>query len=93
MVSPSSCFDLVWPILRTMGARGRPHPSASCVTQLRLAKANSVAKNNFSKCLLLLLFFLMSHARAESQGLGSCNKPRQMQRWTKRWSNWEELLP
>lgn len=58
------------------GPGGAPTLSASCITQLGLAKAKGFTKNNFSKCLLLLMFFIMSRVRAESQGFGTYNNHR-----------------
>lgn len=53
------------------GSQGAPFLSASCITQWALAKAKGFARSHFSKCLLLLVFFIVSRVRAEGQESGT----------------------
>ena len=74
---------IFWLIPLTQGAKGRPPPTPRRTTAVLLPvflswvlqKQEGFAKNNFSNCLLLLLFFETSRVRAESQGFGIYNKP------------------
>ena len=67
---------IFWLIPLTQGAKGRPPPFLLPVfLSWVLQKQEGFAKNNFSNCLLLLMFFVMSRVRAESQGFGIYNKP------------------
>ena len=76
VVSHSSCFDLLADSSNT-GSQGAPPPPFLLPVFLSwvLQKQEGFAKNNFSNCLLLLMFFVMSRVRAESQGFGIYNKP------------------
>ena len=83
VVSHSSCFDLLADSSNpgSQGATPTPTPRRTTAVLLPvflswvLQKQEGFAKNNFSNCLLLLLFFETSRVRAESQGFGIYNKP------------------